>query len=142
MTKQIITLLMAVLILSLACSSGGVDAQEREQKPSKKMAQSKTGKQPPKQNKPTSPKKSKPKLDVRALEQLCRNKKSNACLDVGFAYLRGTGVKADAQKANQYLSRACDLRQSTGCLALGYNHAVGHGFRKDAGKANALYKKA
>ncbi len=75
-------------------------------------------------------------------QKKCKEGNLQSCVNVGLAYLNGTGIKKDYKKAREYFKKTCDKCQNRGCDYLGDIYANGLGVKKDYKKAYKLYKKA
>jgi TPR repeat protein len=76
------------------------------------------------------------------LQQSCAQKFASACTVLGFVYLNGRGVPADAQKALEAYSAACELGDDDGCIGAADVHSRGLLGQVDHASAIPLLDKA
>jgi len=76
------------------------------------------------------------------LEFACNAGIGAACLNLGYQWMDGVGVAADAAKGSDYYERGCQLQDGMACVGLGYAYANGNGRRQDAAKALQAYERA
>jgi TPR repeat protein len=76
------------------------------------------------------------------LELACQGSSGFGCSELGFAYLKGTGVAEDDEKAADYELRSCRLGFGSGCASLGNAYANGIGRQKNEASALDAYKAA
>jgi TPR repeat protein len=72
----------------------------------------------------------------------CDGSSGFGCSELGYAYLKGSGVAEDDEKAADYELRSCRLGFGSGCVALGNAYANGIGRKKDGSLALDAYKAA
>jgi TPR repeat protein len=53
------------------------------------------------------------------------------CINFGYKYHIGEGVKQDDFKAIEFLQKACDLNHARGCFSLGLMYDKGEGVKQD-----------
>ena len=82
------------------------------------------------------------KKAVEFFTKACDGGSADGCLNLGFAYISGEGVKQDNFKAVELFTKACDGGNAEGCYFLGVMHADGLGMKKNSQKALELYGKA
>ena len=75
-------------------------------------------------------------------KKACDGEYVRACVNLGVAYRKGEGVKADAPKAVLLYKKACDSGYLLGCANLGSLYEQGLGVKKDAQKAAEIWGKA
>lgn len=83
-----------------------------------------------------------PQKGVALLEDSCRAKHGPACTLLGFLYLNGRTVEADATRSLQFYRGACDLGDPHGCLGAADVHGRGLLGKVDHAAAIALLDKA
>ena len=64
------------------------------------------------------------------------------CVELGFKYITGKGIKQDDFKAFKFFQKACDLNDGSGCSNLGLMYKKGKGVKQDDFKAVKFYQKA
>ena len=75
-------------------------------------------------------------------EKALQNGDKDACLDLGFCYIRGFGVPSDQQKAIALFNEAAEAGNSTAMRLLGDCYAEGVVFNKNDSKAHEYWSKA
>ncbi len=75
-------------------------------------------------------------------DKAVQNGDKNACLDLGFCYLRGFGVAPDQQKAIALFKEAAEAKNSIAIRILGDCYAEGVVFNKDIPKAHEYWSTA
>jgi len=56
---------------------------------------------------------------VKLLAKSCDSKEMNACVNLGYMYVRGLSVKKNFTKGYSLLKKACDSGNNKGCVVLG-----------------------
>jgi len=56
---------------------------------------------------------------VELLAKSCNDKEINACVNLGYIYVRGLSVKKNFTKGYNLLKKACDSNNNKGCIVLG-----------------------
>ncbi len=56
---------------------------------------------------------------IKLLKESCDSKEVNACINLGYIYVRGLSIKKDYSKGFTLLKKACDSGSSKGCVVLG-----------------------
>ena len=56
---------------------------------------------------------------VKLLAKSCNDKEINACVNLGYIYVRGLSVKKNFTKGYNLLKKACDSGNNKGCVVLG-----------------------
>jgi TPR repeat protein len=64
------------------------------------------------------------------------------CINFGYKYHIGEGVKQDDFKAIEFLQKACDLNHARGCFSLGLMYDKGEGVKQDDFRSVEFYQKA
>ncbi|WP_134043385.1 SEL1-like repeat protein [Helicobacter pullorum] len=49
-------------------------------------------------------------------KEACEAGRASACLEVGYSYRSGVGVKRDYKKAQEYFRKACKMGNEYGCM--------------------------
>jgi len=75
-------------------------------------------------------------------EQACDGGSADSCVNVGWLYDTGHGVRRDESRAASFFQRACDGGSAEGCLNLGADYDAGKGVVLDYAQAAALFQKA
>jgi len=78
--------------------------------------------------------------EVEALEASCHRNDARACYKLGFMWLKGDGVSADAPRAAGLFHRACQGGDMLACWTLGDMHYRGEGVALDKANAAALFE--
>ena len=74
-------------------------------------------------------------------EKDCDNGDAKACLDLGYMYGTGKGVKLNYGRALSLYEKACDGGNANGCTNLGIMYRDGLGVAQDYRRAIALFEK-
>ena len=56
---------------------------------------------------------------VKMLTKSCKDGELNACVNLGYIYMRGLSVKKNLSKGYALLKKACDAKNNKGCIVLG-----------------------
>ena len=75
-------------------------------------------------------------------KQACDLNYGVGCMNLGYIYQRGLGVRQDTQKAIMYYEKSCNLNIGGGCISIGELYEEGFGVKQDYQKALIYYKKA
>ena len=73
------------------------------------------------------------------MQKACDAGDDKACTNLGLRYVRGDGVKANADRGAELFAAACQADEPTGCLNLGLLFATGTGVTRQPEKAAALF---
>ena len=73
------------------------------------------------------------------LQKACDGGDDKACTNLGLRYVRGDGVKANADRGAELFAAACQADEPTGCLNLGLLFATGTGVTQKPEKAAGLF---
>lgn len=75
-------------------------------------------------------------------QRLCDAKHGASCVNLGFLYDNGLGIKTDKEKALKYYEQGCDLNVSLGCKNLGLAYFKGDGvIEHDFKKASIWFER-
>lgn len=72
------------------------------------------------------------------LERQCNNGNAWSCVDLGYLYNFGEGVKQDYKKASELFGKSCEMGYAVGC----YNLGIYYYNRRDYNTAMEFYGKA
>jgi hypothetical protein len=75
-------------------------------------------------------------------EQACDGGSADSCVNVGWLYDTGHGVRRDESRAASFFQRACDGGSAEGCFNLGADYDAGKGVALDYAQAAALFQRA
>ena len=75
-------------------------------------------------------------------EQSCRLDYGDGCLNLGYLYDKGLGVKQNDVSANLYYRKACSYNNAIACYNLGNQYANGKGEPKNYHESLTFYKKS
>ena len=78
--------------------------------------------------------------EIEQLEKPCHT--GAECLNLGFMYEHGRGVKQSDFEAVKYYLKACILEDGTGCTLLGFMYQDGRGVKHSDVEAVKYYRKA
>ena len=80
--------------------------------------------------------------NIDSLYVKCKNGNSVSCVDLGFLYEKGQGVKADQSEAVKYYKKSCLGNNARGCYNLGVMYHFGKGVKIDYPRSAELYRQA
>lgn len=83
-----------------------------------------------------------PAQSVHYHERSCQLGVTEACVQLGYLYVKGFGVPADPSRAFSLFSDACSARHANGCDSLGEAYEKGWGVTIDPQRARESYAKA
>ena len=75
-------------------------------------------------------------------EQACDGGSAESCVNLGWLYDTGHGVRRDESRAASFYQRACDGGSAEGCFNLGADYDAGKGVAPDHAQGAALFEKA
>jgi TPR repeat protein len=83
-----------------------------------------------------------PAQSVHYHERSCELGVTEGCVQLGYLYVKGSGVPADPARAFALFNDACNAQHANGCDSLGEAYEKGWGTAVDPQKAQDSYAKA
>ncbi|MCD8338617.1 MAG: sel1 repeat family protein, partial [Burkholderiales bacterium] len=80
--------------------------------------------------------------EIENLQTKCQQNDGKACVNLGFKFQTGNGVKESLQKAVEYYVKGCKLKSGQGCLNLGIMYANGRDVEQSYPKAVEYFTKS